>query len=51
MHRIVDSLVDNHRPVLGIVHAPVVERDYFACEGSGAFRSDAQADGRRIRVA
>ena len=45
------ALVDNHRPVLGVVHAPVHERDYFACEGTGAFRSDAQAAGRPIRVA
>ena len=45
------ALVDNHRPVLGIVHAPALERDYFACEGIGAFRSDAQAAGRPIRVA
>ena len=45
------ALVDHHRPVLGIVHAPVLERDYFACEGIGAFRSDAQAAGRPIRVA
>jgi len=45
------ALVDDHRPVLGIVHAPVLERDYYACEGIGAFRSDAQAAGRPIRVA
>ena len=45
------ALVDNHRPVLGVVHAPVHERDYFACEGVGAFRSDAQASDRPIRVA
>jgi 3'(2'), 5'-bisphosphate nucleotidase len=45
------ALVDDHRPVLGVVHAPVLERDYFACEGIGAFRSDAQAAGRPIRVA
>jgi 3'(2'), 5'-bisphosphate nucleotidase len=45
------ALVDEHRPVLGIVHAPVLERDYYACEGIGAFRSDAQAAGRPIRVA
>ena len=45
------ALVDNHRPVLGIVHAPVLERDYFACEGVGAFRSDARAAGTPIRVA
>jgi 3'(2'), 5'-bisphosphate nucleotidase len=45
------ALVDGHRPVLGIVHAPVLERDYYACEGIGAFRSDAAAAGQPIRVA
>jgi 3'(2'), 5'-bisphosphate nucleotidase len=45
------ALVDDHRPVLGIVHAPVLERVYYACEGIGAFRSDAQAAGQPIRVA
>jgi 3'(2'), 5'-bisphosphate nucleotidase len=45
------ALIDNHRPVLGVVHAPVLERDYYACEGVGAFRSDAQSSGRSIRVA
>ena len=45
------ALVDQHRPVLGVVHAPVLERDYFAAEGAGAFRSDANAAGRPIRVA
>jgi 3'(2'), 5'-bisphosphate nucleotidase len=44
------ALVDNQRPVLGVVHAPVLERDYLACEGIGAFRSDATAQGRPIRV-
>jgi 3'(2'), 5'-bisphosphate nucleotidase len=45
------ALVDNHRPVLGIVHAPVLERDYYACEGVGAFRSNARSVGQPIRVA
>jgi 3'(2'), 5'-bisphosphate nucleotidase len=45
------ALVHDHRPVLGVVHAPVLERDYYACEGIGAFRSDAAAAGRPIRVA
>jgi 3'(2'), 5'-bisphosphate nucleotidase len=44
------ALIDHHRPVLGVVHAPVLERDYFACEGSGAFRSDGAGVGRPIRV-
>jgi 3'(2'), 5'-bisphosphate nucleotidase len=45
------ALVDHHRPVLGVVHAPALERDYYACEGAGSFRSDAEATGRPIRVA
>jgi 3'(2'), 5'-bisphosphate nucleotidase len=45
------ALVDEHRPVLGIVHAPALERSYYACEGVGAFRSDVQAAGRPIRAA
>ncbi len=45
------ALVDNHRPVLGIVHAPVLERTYYACDGVGAFRSDREATGQPIRVA
>jgi 3'(2'), 5'-bisphosphate nucleotidase len=35
------ALVQRHRPVLGVVHAPVPGTDYYACEGYGAFRSDA----------
>ena len=45
------ALVDHHRAVLGVVHAPVLERTYYACEGIGAFRSDVHASGRPIRVA
>jgi 3'(2'), 5'-bisphosphate nucleotidase len=45
------ALVHEHRAVLGVVHAPVLERDYYACEGVGAFRSDATAAGRPIHVA
>jgi len=45
------ALVDRQRPVLGVVHAPVLERTYYACEGAGAFRSDKTATGKTIRVA
>lgn len=44
------ALVHRHRPVLGVVHAPALERDYFACEGYGAFRSTAGEAGRPLRV-
>jgi len=45
------ALVHARRPVLGVVHAPALERDYYAGEGLGAFRSDAETAGRAIRVA
>lgn len=45
------ALVQDHRPVLGVVHAPALGRTYYACEGAGAFRSDAEATARPIRVA
>lgn len=44
------ALVHGHRPVLGVVHAPVLQADFYACEGYGAFRSDAGAPARPIRV-
>ena len=34
------ALIDNHRPVLGVVHVPVSGRDYYACKESGAWRKD-----------
>lgn len=44
------ALVHGHRPVLGVVHAPVLERDYYACEGYGAFCSTADSAGRPLSV-
>ncbi len=44
------ALVHRHRPVLGVVHAPVLGRDYYAGEGIGAFRSDAAAAGQPIHI-
>ena len=32
------ALVENHKPVLGVVHVPVRDITYFACAGSGASR-------------
>ena len=44
------ALVRGHAPVLGVVHAPVLERDYYGYAGGGAFRSDGDRPGERIRV-
>lgn len=45
------ALVHGHRPVLGVVHAPVPQTDYYACEGYGAFKSSGGRAGLPIRVA
>jgi len=34
------ALIDDHRPVLGVVHVPVSGRDYYASCESGAWRQD-----------
>ncbi|MBL8199420.1 MAG: 3'(2'),5'-bisphosphate nucleotidase CysQ [Chromatiales bacterium] len=44
------ALVVGHSPVLGVVHAPVLDRDYYGVAGHGAFRADAGGAGRPIRV-
>lgn len=36
------ALVSGHRPVLGVVHVPVLELTYWAADGQGAFRVAAQ---------
>lgn len=44
------ALIRGHRSVLGVVHAPVLKRDYYGCAGGGAFRADEGSPGRPIQV-
>lgn len=44
------ALIAGHEPVLGVVHAPVLDRTYFAAFGRGAWRRDGNRDAHRIRV-
>jgi len=44
------ALVHDHRPILGIVHAPALDTTYFATEGSGAFRQDGGEPPRAIQA-
>lgn len=32
------ALIENHRPVLGVVHVPVTGATYFACDNNGAYK-------------
>lgn len=31
------ALIENHRPVLGIIHAPILKQTFYAIKGQGAF--------------
>ncbi|HZD53191.1 MAG TPA: 3'(2'),5'-bisphosphate nucleotidase CysQ [Woeseiaceae bacterium] len=42
------ALIDGHRPVLGVVHAPVRRCTYVGCEGLGAWRET--EDGTRVPI-
>jgi 3'(2'), 5'-bisphosphate nucleotidase len=44
------ALVENGEPVLGVVHAPVLDRTYLAAQGSGAFCQDGVGEWRPIRA-
>lgn len=43
------AMVEDGRPVLGVVHAPVLGVTYFAARGRGAFRRDEEGE-KRIEV-
>lgn len=45
------ALIDNNRPVLGVVHVPVLDKTYVGCEGAGAQRRDGDSPPVRIEVA
>ena len=45
------ALIDNHRPVFGVVRVPVQEKTYIGCEGFGAERRDDDTGTTKIRVA
>ena len=45
------ALIENNRPVLGVVHVPVQDKTYVGCKGLGAQRRDGDADPVSIEVA
>ncbi len=44
------ALIADHRPVLGVLYAPLTEVCYFACTGGGAFKCRGRQSPRPIRV-
>ncbi len=45
------ALIRDHAPVLGVVHVPVKNVDYYGAEGLGAFRQTGDEAAQPIRVA
>lgn len=45
------ALIENGKPILGVVTAPVLEIGYIAAEGLGAFKVDANGERKAIAVA
>lgn len=45
------ALIENHRPVLGVVHVPVQAKTYIGCEGYGAKLRDGSHPAQSIHVA
>ncbi len=45
------ALVEDHRPVLGVVHAPVLETTWYGRLGGGAFRRKGAAEPEPIHAA
>ena len=44
------ALIDNHKSVLGVIHVPVLDVDYFAYSGGGAFKSEHGGQSQAIGV-
>ncbi len=44
------ALIDNGRPVLGVVHVPVMQKTYVGCEGAGAQLRQRDRPAAPIRV-
>jgi len=45
------ALIQNHRPVFGVVHVPVTGVTYVGSAGAGAWKIDADGNSSRIHVA
>ena len=44
------ALIEEDRPILGVVYAPVIDKLYFAARGAGAYRTDGEVT-KPIKVA
>jgi 3'(2'), 5'-bisphosphate nucleotidase len=42
------ALIHKHQAVLGVIHLPVSQETYYACQGEGAFKQNSQQEGQTI---
>ncbi len=44
------ALISNHKSILGVIHVPVLDIDYFAWQGGGAFKAEHGGKAANISV-
>lgn len=44
------ALIDNHKSIIGVIHVPVLNVDYFAWHEGGCFKSESGGEARTIKV-
>lgn len=44
------ALIENHKSIIGVIHVPVLNVDYFAWKQGGSFKSESGSDARAIKV-
>ena len=44
------ALIEQHKPIMGVVHVPVTGTCYFAAKEKGAFKQEAEAEAKKIRA-
>ncbi len=45
------ALIQNHRPVFGVIYVPAARTFYYACQGEGAFKQLGQNTPQRLAIA
>ena len=44
------ALIDNHKSIIGVIHVPVLNVDYFAWQGGGSFKCESGSKPKPIKV-
>lgn len=44
------ALIENNKPILGVVYAPIIEVCYYATQNNGAFKLTNQQESQRLQV-